>query len=558
MPYNPVATFVASIRILVDDELGSEENFGRPIEDLDSRTLYLNAAKPAAWSALSALVDSIVIVQAALSDSNSALSPKAALASPTFTGTVGGITKAMVGLGNVDNTSDLSKPISSLTQAALDLKAAASHSHSVATTGADGFMSSTDKTKLDTIEANAKAAQTGAEFAGIIDTELGGTGWRTGETGALTWVVITTSTLASPGFGYIIDASGGPVALTLPPAAPGDLVGISVKNAANEIRVLSSLINGATGYAILATNDYLVLSYTTTYGWDSLNFALSVTPMSGYASGGYSTANSNVINAFAFGSAVNATDYGNLTVARYNVAGQSSSSDGYASSGLTGAYQNVIDFFSFGSAVNAVDFGNLTALKSSGTGQSSDIAGYYSGGFNSTYYDVIDSFNFGSAVNATDFGDLFQARNYPSGQNSSSDGYTSGGYTGAVASNVIDYFAFGSAVNAADFANLATGGSSGSGQSSASDGYSSCTSLGINNINKFAFGSLVNAANFGTLTQGRAGSSGQSSPTNGYVSGGIPSGNTNAIDTFIFGSNTTATDFGDLTVAARYLSGQQG
>ena len=39
----------------------------------------------------------------------SGLALKANLASPTFTGTVGGITKSMVGLGNVDNTSDASK-----------------------------------------------------------------------------------------------------------------------------------------------------------------------------------------------------------------------------------------------------------------------------------------------------------------------------------------------------------------------------------------------------------------------------------------------------------------
>lgn len=48
---------------------------------------------------------------------------KAPLASPTFTGTVGGITKAMVGLGSVDNTADASKPVSTAQQAALDLKA---------------------------------------------------------------------------------------------------------------------------------------------------------------------------------------------------------------------------------------------------------------------------------------------------------------------------------------------------------------------------------------------------------------------------------------------------
>lgn len=53
-----------------------------------------------------------------------ALDLKAPSASPIFTGTVSGITKSMVGLGNVDNTSDAAKPISTATQAALDLKVA--------------------------------------------------------------------------------------------------------------------------------------------------------------------------------------------------------------------------------------------------------------------------------------------------------------------------------------------------------------------------------------------------------------------------------------------------
>ena len=47
----------------------------------------------------------------------------APLNSPTFTGTVSGISKSMVGLGNVDNTSDANKPISSATQSGLNLKA---------------------------------------------------------------------------------------------------------------------------------------------------------------------------------------------------------------------------------------------------------------------------------------------------------------------------------------------------------------------------------------------------------------------------------------------------
>ena len=48
---------------------------------------------------------------------------KAPIANPTFTGTVGGVTKAMVGLNNVDNTSDANKPISTAQAAGLAPKA---------------------------------------------------------------------------------------------------------------------------------------------------------------------------------------------------------------------------------------------------------------------------------------------------------------------------------------------------------------------------------------------------------------------------------------------------
>ena len=51
-----------------------------------------------------------------------ALNSKAPINNPTFTGTVSGITKSMVDLGNVDNTSDVNKPVSTATQTALNLK----------------------------------------------------------------------------------------------------------------------------------------------------------------------------------------------------------------------------------------------------------------------------------------------------------------------------------------------------------------------------------------------------------------------------------------------------
>ncbi len=47
----------------------------------------------------------------------------APIANPTFTGTVGGISEAMVDLANMDNTNALSKPARASTQSALYSKA---------------------------------------------------------------------------------------------------------------------------------------------------------------------------------------------------------------------------------------------------------------------------------------------------------------------------------------------------------------------------------------------------------------------------------------------------
>jgi hypothetical protein len=74
---------------------------------------------------------------------------KANLNSPTFTGTVGGISKSMVGLGNVDNTSDANKPISTATQTALNLKLNISDTTAMLTNYLrTGVAASTYQTKL--------------------------------------------------------------------------------------------------------------------------------------------------------------------------------------------------------------------------------------------------------------------------------------------------------------------------------------------------------------------------------------------------------------------------
>jgi hypothetical protein len=99
---------------LVACETGGVGKYGKQIAFGDSNNIYHRTVRNGAF--VSSWVN--------FWDSNN-FDPttKANLASPTFTGVVSGIDKTMVGLGNVDNVSDASKPVSTAQQTALNLKA---------------------------------------------------------------------------------------------------------------------------------------------------------------------------------------------------------------------------------------------------------------------------------------------------------------------------------------------------------------------------------------------------------------------------------------------------
>jgi hypothetical protein len=88
-----------------------------------------------------------------------------------------------VGLSDVDNTSDLNKPVSTATQTALNGKADSIHTHLDATGSVAGFMSASDKTKLDGIASGATAN------TGTVTSVVGGTGLSGG-------TITTSGTLA--------------------------------------------------------------------------------------------------------------------------------------------------------------------------------------------------------------------------------------------------------------------------------------------------------------------------------------------------------------------------
>uniref|UniRef100_UPI0040478540 hypothetical protein n=1 Tax=Algoriphagus sp. TaxID=1872435 RepID=UPI0040478540 len=157
----------------------------------------------------------------------SALASKAPLASPTFTGTVSGITSAMVGLGSVDNTSDADKPISDLTQSALDLKAPLASPAFTGTpalpTGTTGVTQSAsdNSTKLATTayaDAAAGAAVTGKQ--NTLTNSAGLSGALADETGTGLAVFATSPTLVTPNLGtpsaaVLTNATGTATALNI-------------------------------------------------------------------------------------------------------------------------------------------------------------------------------------------------------------------------------------------------------------------------------------------------------------------------------------------------------
>ena len=191
----------------------------------------------------------------------------------------------------------------------------------------------------------------------------------------------------------------------------------------------------------------------------------------GYTSGGYASIPPsgvcNIIDKFPFTSPEGtATDVGNLTTARYSVSDQQSSTHGYVSTGSTGydgvfpyatPYSNVIDKFPFASDANATDVGDITCIRLQSAGQSSTTHGYVSGGVCfSALQNIIDKFPFASDANASDVGDLVAVTRGSAGISSTTAGYAYAGATPSSPNALIQKFPFSSDTNATDVADPVT------------------------------------------------------------------------------------------------------
>jgi hypothetical protein len=112
---------ISNIQTQMDAKLASA-SAASTYAPLDSPTFIGTVVLPSSTSIDGVSAVEIGYLSTATSDVQVQIDTKAPTASPTFTGTVSGVTPAMIGLGSVDNTTDLAKPISTATQTALDAK----------------------------------------------------------------------------------------------------------------------------------------------------------------------------------------------------------------------------------------------------------------------------------------------------------------------------------------------------------------------------------------------------------------------------------------------------
>lgn len=248
----------------------------------------------------------------------------------------------------------------------------------------------------------------------------------------------------------------------------------------------------------------------------SLNWPGSL-PTRGLFGGGEISGVTNAISYITLETTGNATDFGDLTVARRNLGALSSSTRGVWGGGNNGSSNvNVMDYITISSTGNAVDFGDTVELTRYISGSSNSTRGIWAGGVSSGNgnRNTIEYITIASTGNALDFGDLPIT--------------TSGGY-GALASPTRAVFA-----GPDEKANE-------------------------KKIYYVTIASTGNAASFGDLNTGRTWSAGASNATRGLFAGGYNNdfaGNAiNAIDYITIATEGNATDFGDLTVARYYLAG---
>ena len=191
------------------------------------------------------------------------------------------------------------------------------------------------------------------------------------------------------------------------------------------------------------------------------------------SSGGYTSSTINVIEYVTIASAGNATDFGDLNSARqYTTSAASTTRSVIAGGDPDNNFNNllnVIEYVTIASTGNATDFGDLTVARYGLAGLSSNTRAVFGGGTSSSAMSTnfLDYITIASTANAQDFGDL--TKNHQKAASVSSG--TRGVFASAVADDLtMQYITIGSTGNGTDFGDLTNEHYSGSGASNGHGG----------------------------------------------------------------------------------------
>jgi len=281
----------------------------------------------------------------------------------------------------------------------------------------------------------------------------------------------------------------------------------------------------------------------------------------GLACGGQNGSVKDIIDYFTIATVGNATDFGNLTLGRFDPACSADATRGITMGGANGGNSNIIDYVTVATAGNATDFGDMIAATKHNTGLADATRGLSCGGYTSGVIDAIDYVTILTTGNASDFGNLTTSTRSSGSCADATRGLISGGYTSGITSTQ-QYITVASTGNGTNFGNLTTATSMCASLADSTRGLvaGGDISSGIGYVNTIEYNTIQTpavATDFGDLTIINYSSASFANATRGIWAGGGDANDTGSNVTGYVTIQTTgnATDFGDLTAARRTPSG---
>ena len=249
---------------------------------------------------------------------------------------------------------------------------------------------------------------------------------------------------------------------------------------------------------------------------------------------------------------------------------------GYGARGMSGggnagapSYSNVIDYITIANTGNATDFGDLSVARNALGGSGGAGRGTWWGGWLGSRSDTIDYVTAASTGNASDFGNMTVERSpYQAVCGSGTRGVCGGGHGvpggGDSTTDIIDYITYASTGNATDFGDQEVGTSNAIGNSNLTRGVwaqgyqGSPVNATINGMSYLTIASTGNASDFGDMLVTKAAPTGMSSGSGDratWAGGNTSGGKINSIEYVTISSTGNGTDFGDLTTTVYYAGG---